>query len=209
MNANKIIGLGLSRTGTTSLGLALEKLGFKTIHFPIQIYSKNDLSLYSQYDAFVDLPIPLYYKDIDKMFPNSKFILTIRDEQAWLESMKWLFETGKILWKHGAVLDQLHRDIYETDVFDVKTLSFIYRKYNNEVVEYFKNRENDLLILDLNNGDLNYHKLCSFLNTPILNEPFPKSNEKRKLTIWDRIDYWGWKNIKLYRIIRYYILKIK
>lgn len=30
----KVFGIGLSRTGTTSLGTALNQLGIKTIHYP-------------------------------------------------------------------------------------------------------------------------------------------------------------------------------
>ena len=37
-----------------------------------------------------------------------------------------------------------------------------YTSHNAEVLEYFKNRTNDFLVMDLSNGD-GWEKLCPFL----------------------------------------------
>lgn len=48
-------------------------------------------------------------------------------------------------------------------------------RHNKEAVEYFKNRPQDLLVIDITKGD-GWEKLCPFLNKDIPDVPFPKSN---------------------------------
>ena len=50
-----------------------------------------------------------------------------------------------------------------------------FRQHNNEVREYFRTRENDLLEVSLDEGD-GWKKICEFLNTEIPNVPFPYEN---------------------------------
>jgi hypothetical protein len=205
---NKIFGIGLSRTGTTSLGLGLEMLGYKTIHFPIDLFTKQQHSICDQYDALVDLPIPLYYKELDQKYPGSKFILTTRDEVGWLHSMKWLLGEAKIIWRHGPNHTKLNAAMYGTDVYDEAVLLAIYRKYNQEVLTYFKDRNDDFIHLDLNKGELNYEIICRFLNLPVLLDAFPKANEKRDANIWNKIEYFLWLHMPLYKKIRYHFIRI-
>ena len=94
----KLFGLGLSKTGTTSLSSAFEILGFKSLHTPPIINSKNGEINFqwpwwlSKYDAMADLPVPYYYQYFDATYPNAKFILTVRDEAAWLRSCENHFD---------------------------------------------------------------------------------------------------------------------
>ena len=76
---NKIFGIGYSKTGTTSLTKALRILGYNALHFPIHTMKHSSEKLNLRYEklwrqAYSDTPIPLFYKELDKRFPGSKFI---------------------------------------------------------------------------------------------------------------------------------------
>ncbi len=103
----KVFGIGLSRTGTTSLTQALHLLGYKAIHFPhdsvtrAQVYHFFDselqclsLALLQEADAITDTPVCCLYKALDQAYPGSKFILTVREKHSWLRSCRslWLEE---------------------------------------------------------------------------------------------------------------------
>ena len=96
MRFNKIFCIGLPRTGTTSLDMALNTIGIKSIHFPFSLYETDDLSILDQYIAFVDTPIPMLYQKLDKICPGSGFILTARPLEGWLKSMEWLLREDAI-----------------------------------------------------------------------------------------------------------------
>ncbi len=66
----KVFGIGLSRTGTTTLTTALQKLGYKALHFPSDGATQNELygffssdsqfirlSALEHYDAITDTPV--------------------------------------------------------------------------------------------------------------------------------------------------------
>ncbi|MES2622592.1 MAG: sulfotransferase family protein [Bacteroidota bacterium] len=98
----QIIGAGFGRTGTASLKLALEKLGFdkcyhmsELIQNPQQVIHWETLqaggepdweTLFSGYKATVDFPGCMYYRQMMKKYPDAKVILTIRDADKWYKS---------------------------------------------------------------------------------------------------------------------------
>lgn len=183
-NINKIFGIGLSRTGTTSLTKALEILGYKSKHFPkIHAYRGKELKLNTKiidkYRAFTDTPVARFYKELDKKYPGSKFILTIRDKKSWLKSCRKFFSkrdetnTPKRLLK-------LHKDLYNTSSFNKKEFNKSYDKHINGVLSHFKKRNSDLLIIDITKGD-GWEKLCPFLKKPYPSVPFPNLNISQKL----------------------------
>ena len=91
--AQKIFGIGFHKTGTTSLGEALKVLGYN-VTGPNWINQGNIgrthlarcRALSHDFDAFQDNPWPLVYREMDAMWPDAKFILTMRDSQKWIES---------------------------------------------------------------------------------------------------------------------------
>ena len=193
---NKIFCIGLSKTGTKSLHVALQILKFTSCH-DLHGGTSNKMGYINQatvgdynweiinkFDAFSDIPIPIYYKGLDKAFPNSKFILTIRDKKSWLESCERWFNKWKITLKH---LDGLKKEdniitiqsvgfirilVYGISVFNYEVFSQVYDQHIENVYEYFKNRPGDLLTLNICNGD-GWEKLCKFLNQKVIQQPFP------------------------------------
>ena len=213
-NKSKIFGIGLSKTGTTSLGKALECLGLDVMHFPIHmldynapryikaackpfnsyasafnkellgfresLYSigKNDVNLdyLSECDAAMDLPVSRYYKELDRRFPDSKFILTIRDEDEWITSAKKHFHPSRST-QNRDYRNRMRLDIYGSILFDEQKFRQAFRRHHKQVKQYFSQRPDSLLIMDIASGD-GWPKLCEYLNLKIPeNLPFPHSNK--------------------------------
>lgn len=178
--ASKIFGIGLSKTGTTSLAHALEILGYKTKDYPgITRYRAGDLasidlSVVDAHDALTDTPIPSFYRELDRQYPNSKFILTVREKDGWLKSCKKQFNE-KLAARQNEAHNQLFMDLYGCVVFDEEKFSRGYDRFVSGVLEYFKDRPQDLLVLDITSGE-GWEKLCPFLGRPIPDIPFPKAN---------------------------------
>jgi hypothetical protein len=89
----KVFGIGLSRTGTKSLTLALNILGISVIHYPNNAATYHDLvtgnykfSVLEDFQGITDITVVPYYAQLDKLFPGSKFILSTRDRTDWLNS---------------------------------------------------------------------------------------------------------------------------
>ena len=97
----KVFGIGLNRTGTTTLGKCLKTLGYKHTScnaltlLTCKCGDFNRLNtLVNSRDSFEDWPYPLFYKYLDEKFPGSKFILTTRKSpEIWLQSLKNLHLT--------------------------------------------------------------------------------------------------------------------
>jgi len=154
-------------------------LGIKTLQFPKELYYDLDHDIIRKFDGFTDNPLPLIYRELDKRHSNSKFIHTIRDEDSWLKSVKWLFTTGavKFNWQNHKFADEFHTALYGTTQFDETIFLKKYRAYNQQVRDYFANRPNDYLLFNIEAGD-GFEKLCPFLGRPIpANTPFPRRNQ--------------------------------
>jgi 3'-phosphoadenosine 5'-phosphosulfate (PAPS) 3'-phosphatase len=178
--ASKIFGIGLSKTGTTSLANALQLLGYKTKdNMGVVKYAKGDLSsvdldVTDANDALTDTPIPSFYRELDARYPGSKFILTVRESEGWLKSCKKQF-TQRFAGVQAAAHKQLFTDLYGTDVFDSERFASGYARFVDGVREYFKDLARDLLIINVAAGE-GWDKLCPFLEQPAPDVPFPKAN---------------------------------
>jgi 3'(2'),5'-bisphosphate nucleotidase len=178
--ASKILGIGLSKTGTTSLAHALEILGYKTKDYPgISIYRSGDLSsvdleVVDSHDALTDTPIPSFYRELDVRYPGSKFILTVREKEGWLKSCRKQFNERSAE-KQNDAHNRLFMDLYGCTVFDEQKFLDGYERFVDGVREYFKDRPNDLLVINVTAGE-GWEKLCPFLGQPVPEVQFPKAN---------------------------------
>ncbi|HLF64269.1 MAG TPA: sulfotransferase [Saprospiraceae bacterium] len=99
----KVIGAGIGRTGTHSLKLALEELGFgKCYHMenlimdhPERVSFWKDLragkevdheDFFKGYQSAVDVPVFPHYKQFIQWYPDARVILTVRDPESWYKS---------------------------------------------------------------------------------------------------------------------------
>jgi hypothetical protein len=164
----KIIGIGLNKTGTKTLKAYLLRMGFKHHSYDLDLfnhYRKNNFShifdVMEDMESFEDWPWPLMYKEIDRKFPDAKFILTIRKSpKIWYRSL------CKMAVRMGP-LSKFEKYIYGFSMPHGKKKEHIdfYKKHNEEVREYFKDRPEKLLELRFGEGN-EAKKLANFLNVP-------------------------------------------
>jgi hypothetical protein len=191
--ATRVFGVGLSKTATSSLHKAFRILGYDSWHWSSahtakaiwQEMNTNDRSLtVERFEALCDLPIPLLYQKLDAAYPGSKFVLTIRNEAKWLDSMRRHFMAGhnpwKANWNNDPFTHRVHQLTYGRCDFDAEMFLERYRQHNAEVMEYFKFRPESLVVLRMDKGD-GWQKLCAFLDKPIPSIPFPHVN---KSNLW-------------------------
>jgi hypothetical protein len=204
----KIFGIGLSKTGTSSLQKALLDLGLRSSHCPIDartyeqlVLGDYNLDVIHQNDALLDITAAPFYPQYDKLFPGSKFILTIRNLSHWLTSIqahveqvllggRWMDTfvpdhiEGKPLEVEGELFDFvrmcsfLHLTTYGLLGFDEDRFTHVSQWHFANVLDYFKNRPDDLLVMDITNGD-GWDVLCPFLGLPKPDIPFPFENKNR------------------------------
>jgi hypothetical protein len=196
----RIFGIGLQKTATNSLDTAFRILGLDSLHWgtgeaPLiwQEMQANGRSVTLElFYALSDLPIPLFYPALDRAYPGSKFILTIRDEGDWIKSVAKMWDVRynptRYLWDIYPISNRLHRALYGRTDFDAETFLMRYRKHNAEVREYFKHRPKDLLVMDMS-GDAGtkWEELCRFLGYAVPNVPYPRSYQTKDLV--EAVDY--------------------
>lgn len=176
----KVFGIGLSKTGTTSLAHALEILGYRTKDYPgITRYQPGDVSsvdpeTVNAFDALTDTPIPSFYRELDEAFPGSKFVLTVRDRESWVKSCRKQF-TDRLAAKQNDAHNRLFMDLYGCTAFDERKFVEGYERFVGGVLEYFQDRPGDLLVINIAGGE-GWEVLCAFLGKAIPEAPFPKAN---------------------------------
>lgn len=182
----KIFCIGLNKTGTTSFGDAMEKIGLRRLGWKAELCTGLMLRWYElkkkpfvdvarQYDVMEDLPWPLVYDWMDEAFPGAKFVLTVRtSSKVWLNSMQAHIVRRDAL-PYGRWYG--HRMVYGSyDPFtDGDVWVSRYEHHNQSVRKYFANRPGKLLELVVGKGEESA-QLAEFLGYPDIK--FPHSNER-------------------------------
>jgi hypothetical protein len=197
----QIIGAGFGRSGTMSLKVALERLGYKPCYHMLEVLKHPSHidgwlaaaegkpvdwdSILGGYEAGVDYPLSPFYKELMAAYPNAKVILSVRDPQRWYESTLETIYQGAAMpdWlmqfipPYRNFLKMVRRSVWER-LFDGR---FEEREYAiqvfNEWIEDVKRTvpREKLLIFNLADG---WDPLCEFLGAPIPKKPFPHINSR-------------------------------
>lgn len=201
----KIFCIGQNKTGTTSFKQAFIDLGFvlgnqKAAERLLPYYREAEFQKIIDYcntaQVFQDIPFsfPDTFRHLDLAFPNSKFVLTVRDSaEQWYDSMV-KFES-KLFGKQGALptradlqnatyvwkgwVWEIYKLIWPTpehDLYNKELLMEFYNKYNQSVIDYFKDRPNDLIVVNVAEKG-SYSKLMNFLNIESRYSDFPWENK--------------------------------
>lgn len=174
---NKVFGIGISRTGTSSLTAALELLGLSTIHWPTTMLD------ICKYRGATDITVACRFKELDQIFPDSLFIYTERDEASWFRSVCAHYQriNAGIYLPPGAREFAMEADLRIYGSVKPEPGDFIpsYLRHHAQVVKYFKKRRGRLLRLNVSAGD-GWPKLCEFLDLPVPGVPFPHLNPMRE-----------------------------
>ena len=163
---SKIFGIGLERTGTTSLCAAMTRLGFNAVHFPRSL----DQVVGAEFSN--DITVSFCYKFLDHQFPGSKFILTVRNEAEWLDSCRRWY--SRLAEQGGVEYDGWHAlwNLYGQTEFSSPVWTEGRQRHHADVADYFIDRPDDLLIIQICAGD-GWEKLLPFV-LPLM--PFPLEN---------------------------------
>ena len=192
-----VIGAGFGRTGTLSLKLALEKLGFDKCYHMMEVFGHPEHvplwaaahrgepvdweKLYEGYRATVDWPSCNLWETHAKLYPNAKVILSLRDPVAWHTSvMNTIYRSSSALrnsddpnvrrmgeWANDVVWEY----VFDGRVEDRAHAIAVYNAHN----EYVKATvpESRLLVFEASQG---WEPLCRFLGVPVPTEPYPRVN---------------------------------
>lgn len=188
--SNKIFIIGLPRTGTTSVCNSFLELGYTTAH---TAYTKKTLT---QAKVIADTPIFSEYQLLDKQFSGAQFINLTRELSLWVPSIRQLLTRmyTNLTRPDGGFnihikrcymstfenlnLDKINSDTYLTDC---------YYKHQDTVMNYFKQRDSDLLNIDIAKADSGSN-LQAFINNGLpIN--FTKMNAAGKVTAWNDLKH--------------------
>ena len=160
---SKIFCIGLSGTGTRALNQAFKLLGFNSRHYP------RSLEDFEKYQVLLDIPVSCRYRELDILFPGSKFILTARDLESWLDnrSRKPADAHEKSIWVRETRLRTYGIPGYDREKYIQR-----HKEYHDGVEQYFASRPQDLLHMNIINGE-GWNVLCPFLNVAAPDRPFP------------------------------------
>jgi hypothetical protein len=205
--ANKVFIIGLPRTGTTSVSVALLEQGLTVAH---QAFTKQAFMLA---DAVSDAPCFSDYQQLDKLFPNAKFVYLDRPLDKWLPSIQMLL--GRMLMHLDKDKGRFHPvmkrsfnhsfDIWQVeDVFDEAHLTACYQRHQQQVMSYFAGRD-DFITIDISVAG-SFATLLQFIDLPkpdtakfrqlqypqLQSQPqnfpqlsFPQLNMGRNVASWD------------------------
>lgn len=182
--APKVFGIGLNKTGTTSLHLACEHLGLRSMHwgdrraFDDVLRAQRDgrrLLEYvgEQFDAYSDIETLATRFDVaDVQYPGSRFVLTVREVEGWVDSRRRHIERNR--------RDQAAGTYHGTNTrIDEDLWRRQWQAHLDRALAYFGDRD-DLLVLDIQGGH-GWERLAPFLGRPVpAGIPFPRGNVDHK-----------------------------
>ena len=191
----RIFGIGMNKTGTTSLTEALRILGFNAFHWGgstvrdlVAKALKNGQPLLEgldpTLDAFSDIHIlARNYELLDEQYPGSKFILTVRPIDSWIQSRTkhvLLNRERKAAGAYSGNFLEVDEDGWRAE----------WRQRVDGARAYFEGRD-DFLEIDLTAG-LGWDPLCTFLGRPTPKQEFPAANSaldrRKKLLVEAELD---------------------
>jgi len=202
----KVFCVGRNKTGTTSLEAALRSLGLKLGlqargEMLTNDWARRDftriIDLCTTAQAFQDVPfsLPYTFQALDASFAGSKFILTLRDSpEQWFDSVT-RFQT-KIVNKgrlptaddlrefeyryKGYLWDAFLRNYGDDErlLYDKDTYISHYLRHNQSVIEYFRHRPADLLVLNVSEPDA-MQRVCAFLGIAYQGQEMPNLNRSK------------------------------
>ncbi|WP_027661354.1 sulfotransferase family protein [Salinispora fenicalii] len=198
----RLINTGLGRTGTTSLKVALERLGYGPCYHMFDIVNDSDRlrqwekvvcegqhpdweALFNGFTSVVDGPSAVYHKEIIQAFPEAKVILTIRDGEEWYRSTygtlyQFALRNRDNPPEPGSMPARMYRfvntmvwdGLFGGRFTDKEHAINVFRRHNEEVANFVA--PDNLLIYDVQQG---WEPLCAFLGVTVPAENFPHAND--------------------------------
>lgn len=202
----QLINAGLGRTGTTSLQVALERLGLGPCFHMFEIVDDEErllqweriicdgersdwAALYDGFTSAVDGPSTVYYREISEALPGTKVILTVRDAEGWykstydtlyqfaLRTMEHPPEPGSRQARLFRVVNALVWDgLFGGRFADKAHAIEVYHRHTEDVVRTLG--ADNVLVYDVRQG---WGPLCAFLGVEVPDEEFPRANSSEEM----------------------------
>ena len=193
----EVIGVGLGRTGTLSLKIALERLGFGPCCHMTEVFAdaRNRIPLWlgategaPDWDAIFagfrstcDYPSATYWRELADYYPDAKLVLTTRDPEGWFDSVS---ATIFAPWMQDAYLGTpahvlMQRTLFEpigSDVSDRQAVTEWYVQRERTILGLFG--PDRLLRFDTRDG---WEPLCDFLDVPVPDVAYPRTNSRDQI----------------------------
>ena len=192
----KIIGAGFGRTGTSSLKLALETLGFGPCYHMSEVLlvagrlkqwmraadgAPDWDATFDGYQATVDWPAATYWRELADYYPDAKVILSTRDPEKWFESTQETILSPR-MWSlmkdtpFGEMGARTINALFDHDIHDHDTLIRVFKEHEEKVKAAIPPER--LLVFAAKDG---WAPLCDFLGVPVPDEPYPRVNSKEEM----------------------------
>jgi hypothetical protein len=199
--ALEIIGPGFGRTGTNSLKLALEQLGFGPCHHMFEVRDNPDRlpdweaaargeamdwdHVFRGYRSQVDWPGARYWRELAHYYPKAKVVLSVRDPDEWFDSVQativpFLAARGKHPVAHVNAIAEMGYAAIEKPIFDgrMSDRAHATRVFREHIAEVKSEIAADrLLTFDPGDG---WEPLCAFLEVAVPEVLFPKTNSSNQ-----------------------------
>ena len=190
----QVIGAGFGRTGTMSLKLALEQLGFGPCHHMIEVVGHPESvplwleaadgradwdRIFKGYRAAVDWPTATFYKELADHYPDAKVILTERDPESWFRSTQATIFSFPVdpettdPWQQ--MVQRVVGGLFDLDMHNHDKVISVYKAHNARVREVIPPER--LLVYEVAQG---WEPLCRFLGVPVPASPMPKVNSSEE-----------------------------
>lgn len=195
----KAIGAGFGRTGTMSLKMALERLGFgPCYHMEIVFQTPEHLPIWHQavdgnlpdwndflgdFGSAVDWPTAHFWRELYDASPEAKVIMPIRSAESWWDSYsETIMQFLKIV-----LSDPSHPAFSQSDLcrkmIGVQCFGTHYEDRDAAIAAYNKRLDDvrahvapdRLLEYRLGTG---WVPICDFLGVAVPDTPFPRSNQR-------------------------------
>jgi len=207
----KVFGIGLNKTGTTSLEAAFMRLGLRP--GPHRVFERHFENFINgnlepffrdvdKYEAFRDVPfsLPDAYRVIFAQFPSARYVLTIRDSfDQWFASLTrfhtHLFgtrgdipttsELANATYVHTGWILRVMQIGLRTPLhrpYDADWLRHVYNTHTSNVIKFFSDKPESLLVLNPAQADA-YSTLARFLNAPASRDSFPHLMKTDNLSV--------------------------
>lgn len=194
----KVFCIGTWKTGTTSMGFALNKLikgkhlgwedHIRTMYYKNEYDSIKNMSY--DYDTFDDTPWNCLdvFPTMFKLHKDSKFVLTTRNENAWISSMIRFYKNDLNKMPRPSIVKENYQRQLGIFGFNVENMVNIskskdlwikwFKTRNEYVIDFFKDT-NKLLVYNISDN-LGWEPICNFLNKDIPPIEFPHKNKNKK-----------------------------
>lgn len=182
----RVFNIGLNKTATTSFDKAMTLLGLRSLHWGgpevNQLVRDADAAglpllanLDQAYDAFSDIGyLARRFVALDGQYPGSRFVMTVRPIEDWLDSRRRHVEKNQRMKETGEYTGNFL-------VVDIDRWRAEWLDHTAKVRAYFAGRD-DFLEIDITAG-AGWGPFCELLGLPEPSEPFPWVNKYRPLDV--------------------------